>query len=372
MNVTWKTCLKVGVSIFLLYLCIYYWKGVAELFGIVMTAAFPLLIGCALAYVVNILMSYYEAHYFPATKSQFFIKSRRPVAMLGAFFTLAAIVVLVISLVLPQLISCVQLILAELPEAINFLLKNAEKIGIIPENIIDILSGIDWKSRIGKILEAFTSGVGNVMELVIGTVTSVFSGIITGFLSIIFAVYLLSSKETLTRQIGRIQDRFLPKKVSKRIQYVVKHLDNCFHRYIVGQCLEALILGLLCLLGMSLFRFPYAAMISALVAFTALIPVAGAYIGAAVGAFMILTVSPLQALGFLLFIVILQQLEGNIIYPRVVGSSLRLPGIWVLAAVTIGGGTMGILGMLLGVPIAATVYRILQENINSQQITSKE
>lgn len=372
MNITWKTCLKVGVSIFLLYLCIYYWKGAAELFGAVVTAAFPLIIGCALAYVLNILMSFYEAHYFPTHSTQFIAKSRRPVCMLGAFLTLAAIIVLVVSLVLPQLISCVQLILSEMPKAINFLLKNAEKIGVIPENIIDILSSIDWKSRIGKILEAFTSGVGNVMELVIGTVSSVFSGIITGLLSIIFAVYLLSSKETLTRGMNRVRDHFLPEKVSKGVQYVVGHLDNCFHRYIVGQCLEALILGLLCLLGMSLFRFPYAAMISALVAFTALIPVAGAYIGAVVGAFMILTVSPLQALGFLLFIVILQQLEGNIIYPRVVGSSLGLPGIWVLAAVTIGGGTMGVLGMLLGVPIAATVYRMLQDNINGHRMTPEK
>lgn len=365
MNLSWKTCLKIGVSIFLLYLCIYYWKGAADLFSAVFAAAFPLLIGCALAYVVNILMSFYELHYFPAQCKGFFAKSRRPVCMLGAFLTLAAIIVLVVSLILPQLFSCLQLILSEMPKAIHFLLNNAEKIGILPENIIDLLSGIDWKSRIGKILEAFTSGVGNVMEIVIDTVTSVFSGIITGLLSIIFAVYLLSSKETLIRQTNRVRDHYLPEKVSERVQYVVKHLNNCFHRYIVGQCLEALILGLLCLLGMSLFRFPYAAMISALVAFTAFIPVAGAYIGAVVGAFMILTVSPLSALGFLLFIVVLQQLEGNIIYPRVVGSSLGLPGIWVLAAVTIGGGTMGVLGMLLGVPIAAAVYRMLQEHINN-------
>ena len=141
-------------------------------------------------------------------------------------------------------------------------------------------------------------------------------------------------------------------------------VNDCFHGYIVGQCIEAVILGTLCAIGMAILRLPYATMIGALVAFTALIPVAGAYIGAAVGAFMILTVDPWKAVIFLIFLVILQQFEGNVIYPRVVGSSLGLPGIWVLAAVTVGGGIMGITGMLLGVPMAAALYRILREDVN--------
>ncbi|MBQ8401314.1 MAG: AI-2E family transporter, partial [Clostridia bacterium] len=142
---------------------------------------------------------------------------------------------------------------------------------------------------------------------------------------------------------------------------------DCFHKYIVGQCTEAVILGLLCTIGMLLFQFPYASMIGALIAFTALIPIAGAYIGAGVGAFMILTVSPIKAVFFLIFIVVLQQLEGNIIYPRVVGSSIGLPGIWVLSAVTIGGGIMGIAGMLLGVPLTAALYRMLQEDLHRRE-----
>ena len=143
-------------------------------------------------------------------------------------------------------------------------------------------------------------------------------------------------------------------------------LNNSFHNYIVGQCTEAVILGILCTIGMLILRLPYASMIGALIAFTALIPVAGAYIGAGVGAFMILTVSPVKALVFLIFLVVLQQLEGNIIYPKVVGSSIGLPGIWVLAAVTVGGGILGIGGMLLGVPVTAALYQIIKDDIKER------
>ena len=154
-------------------------------------------------------------------------------------------------------------------------------------------------------------------------------------------------------------------------------INDCFHRYIVGQCTEAVILGVLCMLGMMIIRLPYATMIGALIGFTALIPVAGAYIGAFVGAFMILTVAPVKALIFLVFIVVLQQLEGNLIYPRVVGSSLGLPAIWVLAAVTVGGGVLGVPGMLLGVPLTAAVYRLVRNDVygiteNSEKKESKE
>ena len=148
------------------------------------------------------------------------------------------------------------------------------------------------------------------------------------------------------------------------MDYVLGIVNDCFRKYIVGQCTEAVILGVLCTIGMLLLRLPYATMVGALIAFTALIPIAGAYIGAFVGAFMILTVSPAKALIFLIFIVVLQQLEGNIVYPRVVGSSLGLPGIWVLAAVTVGGGVLGIPGMLLGVPLMAAAYKLIRDDVN--------
>lgn len=160
-----------------------------------------------------------------------------------------------------------------------------------------------------------------------------------------------------------MMNRYIKESVYSKMKYVLSVVNDCFHKYIVGQCTEAVILGTLCAIGMIILRIPYATMTGAVIAFTALIPVAGGYIGAAVGAFMILTVSPMKAIIFLVYIVILQQLEGNLIYPRVVGSSMGLPAIWVLAAVTIGGGVMGIAGMLIGVPLAATIYRLLREDL---------
>lgn len=156
------------------------------------------------------------------------------------------------------------------------------------------------------------------------------------------------------------------------MKYVLSVLNDSFHKYIVGQCTEAVILGVLCTIGMLILGLPYATMIGALIALTALIPVAGAYIGAGVGAFMVLTVSPIQAVIFLVYIVILQQLEGNLIYPRVVGSSMGLPAIWVLVAVTIGGGVMGIPGMLLGVPLAATFYRLIRDDVKKSDSVKED
>lgn len=364
MKIGWKSCFKVAVTVFVLYLCILYWPNAARLFLGLLDAAMPLLLGCVIAYLLNILMTLYEKHYFTRSNKAIVQKSRRPVCMAAAFITLLAIIALIIRLVLPQLISCVQLIFSLLPGAMNSLTDALEQLDILPEDITNTLSAIDWQSKIGQLIQILTSGIGNVMDVIISTVTAVFSGIVTLLLSLIFSIYLLAGKERLKDQINRLLNRYMKKSWYEKGTHILSVMEDCFHRYIVGQCTEAVILGLLCTLGMLLLRLPYAAMIGALIAFTALIPVAGAYIGAGVGAFMILTISPVKAVIFLVFLVILQQLEGNLIYPRVVGSSIGLPAIWVLAAVTIGGGMMGIFGMLLGVPLAATIYRLLREDVN--------
>lgn len=364
MELSKKTLMRLGGAVFALYLCIHYWPAAAGILAAAAAASWPLLLGCGIAYLLNILMAFYERRYFPRSGRRFWTASRRPVCLLAAVLTLLAVAALVVYLVLPQLFSCVQLILAELPDAIEHLVERADQWGILPENIVQTLMSIDWESRIGQILELLTTGIGSVMDTVFKALSSVFSGVVTALLSVIFAIYLLAGKDTLRRQCRQLLRRYLRPGPRRKLLYVVGVLDDCFHRFIVGQCIEAVILGLLCTAGMFLLGFPYAAMVGALMAFTALIPVAGAYIGAGVGAFMILTVSPMKALLFLVFIAILQQVEGNLIYPRVVGSSLGLPGIWVLAAVTVGGGMLGIVGMLLGVPLAAALYRLLRDDLN--------
>ncbi len=365
MKLSWKDCAKIGTGIFALYLCIHLWPAAFSLVKRVLGAASPLLLGCAVAYVVNILMSFYERHWFPDSPWAAVHRSRRAVCMTLAFLTLAASVVLIISLIVPQLLSCVQILLSGIPGVMNRAVAFIERLNILPGDLLAPLSAIDWQSKLGDILHTLTSGVGNVMGAVISTLSSVFSALVTLLLAVIFSIYILLSRERLKSQFGRLLRRFLSAKWQGRLCYLLHTVDDCFHRYIVGQCTEAVIIGVLCALGMMLLRLPYATMIGALVGFTALIPVAGAYIGAGVGAFMIMAVDPLQAVIFLVFLVVLQQLEGNLIYPKVVGTSLGLPGIWVLAAVTLGGGILGIGGMLLGVPLAAAAYRILRDDIHS-------
>lgn len=373
MKVSWKDLLKIGAGVFLLYLAIAYWGKVARLGIAVVQAASPIIIGGVVAYLVNILMSRYERWYFPKATDPIVTKSRRAVCMLLAFCTLIASVVLVVWLILPQLLDCIGIIVAGMPTFIEAAVAKAiaafqkMDLAVVPPEVIQTLESVDWQSKIGELVEVLTTGIGDVVDLLVNAISSVVSGVFTGIMSLIFAIYLLASKETLVAQFRRLARRYLPEKVNSKLKYVLRITNDCFRRYIVGQCTEAVILGVLCSLGMWIFRMPYAGMVGTLVGFTALVPIAGAYIGAGVGAFMILTVDPFKALMFIVFIVVLQQLEGNLIYPRVVGSSIGLPGIWVLAAVAIGGGIMGVGGMLWGVPLAAVIYRIVVDDVVARE-----
>lgn len=363
MKLEWKTCFKVGISIFLLYLCIYYWSSVSMFFDALINATVPLIIGAAVAYIINIMLNFYERHFFSKAKSSFILQIRRPLCITFSFITVITLVTLIIGLILPQIISAISLILKELPDAINTIIDMLDSSHFVSKNIITQLQSINWSSIVNQFFDVLTNGIGNIMNIVVNTVSSVFSAVINTVLSIMFAIYLLVSKDKLAVQISRVMKNYLPLFWREKASYTIKILNKCFHKYIVGQCIEAVILGALCTLGMLILRLPYATMIGPLIAFTALIPIAGAYIGAAIGALMILTVSPTQSLVFLIFLLILQQIEGNIIYPRVVGSSVGLPGIWVLAAVTVFGGIMGIFGMMIGVPLTATLYLLIKEDV---------
>ena len=198
-----------------------------------------------------------------------------------------------------------------------------------------------------------------VASTVAGTITSLVLGIV-------FAIYILLKKEDLRRQIKKVMRAYLPEKKEKKIIEISELSNKIFGNFITGQCLEAVIIGVLCFIGMLLLNIPYASTISVLVGFTALIPVFGAFIGTIVGAFLILMVSPTKAIIFIIFILILQQLEGNLIYPKVVGKSVGLPGIWVLVAVTIGASVYGILGMLISVPLCSILYSIIRTNVNDK------
>lgn len=364
MKPEWKTCFRIGVCVFLLYLCIHYWPQASVMLTALFKAAVPLIAGCAVAFVVNILMGRYERFFFAKSNKKVIVSARRPVCLVLAYLTVIALLALVIGLVVPQLVSCVKLIIAVLPGALDKCVNYLQTLEFMPKSIGELLDSIDWKSRLGEIASLLGNGVGGVMGTVIQTVSAVLSGVFSALVSFMFSIYLLLGKEQLSRRCKRVMKHYMRESAYDKSIYVAGVLNDCFRRYIIGQCTEAVILGTLCIIGMLILRLPYATMIGALVAFTALIPIVGAFIGAGVGAFMILTVSPVKAVIFVIFIVLLQQVEGNLIYPRVVGSSIGLPALWVLAAVTLGGGVLGISGMLIAVPITAALWRILRDDLN--------
>ena len=362
-----RTLVKIVLACFALYLAMYYWTPVAGFLGVALSAFVPLLLGLALAYPLNILMSFYERHFFPNSQKKAVLKTRTGLCLVFAILTLLGIIALVLWLIIPQLVDCVRLLLAQIPVALERAAEWLVQTGIADElvtRITEWAEGFDWQSRLEGIVSAVLGGATDVVGVVAGVVTTAVSGIATAFITIIFAVYVLLGRKKLAGQLNRLMRRYLGERLRGKIRYVLGVFDDCFHRFIVGQCTEAVILGLLCMLGMMLLGLPYAPMIGALTAFCALIPIVGAFLAAGVGAFLILMQSPMQALIFLIFIIVLQQLEGNLIYPHVVGSSIQLPGIWVLAAVTVGGSVMGIFGMLLGVPLAAACYRLLRNDVN--------
>ena len=371
MKIEWKSCFRLGATVFLTFLAIHYWSSLTGLIGVLFSAASALILGCVIAYVLNILMSFYEKHYFLKNRSKAVEKSKRVVCMLAAMLTLVAVVVLIIGLVLPELAACIRLLIAEIPVAIDSAVAWLEETGLLAtvmtEDAVASLMSINWQEKMTELISVLAAGVGGVAQVAVGAVSATVSVVAQFVIGLIFAIYLLVGKETLGGQVNRLMEHYLKPAWNEKIRYVVGIFDNSFHKFIVGQCIEAVVLGVLCIIGMTILRLPYAMMIGTLIGFTALIPVAGAYIGAGVGAFMILTVSPVQALIFLVFVVVLQQLEGNLIYPKVVGSSIGLPGVWVLAAVTIGGGIMGIPGMLLGVPTVASVYQLVRNDLNKEK-----
>lgn len=371
-HLSFKKGLVLATCGFLLYLAIHYWPAVSTLFAELLKSSLPLFLGAMIAFFVNIVMGAYERCFFGKAKKKWLLTIKRPTSMLLAFLSFFAVIGLVIGLIIPQLIDCIRTLVGMLPAAIDKCIDFFDKHHLLSEEILSTLDAIDWKSRIEQLVDVVTTGVTDVVGIVIQTLQGVVSGVVTAFLSFIFSIYLLLGKERLKGQAVRLCKNFLPEAVCKKLLYVTTNLNVAFRKYLIGQCTEAVILGILCAIGMLILRLPYAAMISTLIAFTALIPVAGAYIGAFVGAFMILTESPVKALIFLIFLIILQQLEGNLIYPRVVGSSLGLPGIWVLAAVTLGGGIAGIPGMFLGVPLFAACYQMLRDTLNAKEKAAKE
>ena len=328
----------------------------------------PLFYGLAIAYVLNIFMKKLEKIYFPKKTDAWVTKTRRPVCVFASIILVLVLAVMLIGLVVPSLLDAVHVITKDIPSAfirfqkwLSGILENSPEL----QQYVDSLD-IDWNSTFRKIGDFLSKGIGDLFNSAFSVANIIVSFLFTGLISVIFSIYMLFGKERLQYQLRKLATVYVAEGITGPVQRFLTLANETFTSYIIGQITEAIILGTLCGAGMFILRLPYALMTGVIVGSTALIPVMGAYIGAFVGTVMILTINPLKALEFLIYIAILQQVEGNLIYPRVVGGSIGLPGIWVLAAVTIGGGLFGILGMMIGVPLTATVYKWVRADVNKK------
>jgi len=362
-DLAYKKFLKYGITVAILVLIVMNFPAVVGGVNTLLSVAYPLTLGCVIAYILNILMVRLEKLYFPKSKKKIVIKTRRAVCMVLSLTLLVLIVIFVMYLVIPQVVDCFVVISKDVPVLLqkgwDFLVENSDRIPALQESLTNM--NLDWGGIINKVTSGLMSGTKGILSSATTIVGSFFGAVTNAVVALIFSMYVLACKEELAGNINRVMKAFMKPTIYDKTIYVLDVVHNSFSNFFVGQATEAVILGTLCTIGMWIIKIPYAGPIGALVGLTALIPVFGGYIGAALGAFMILTVDPKLALVFIIYLLILQQLEGNLIYPRVVGSSIGLPGIWVLAAIMLGSGLGGVVGMLVGVPISAAAYKLLKD-----------
>ncbi|NLL05399.1 MAG: AI-2E family transporter [Clostridiaceae bacterium] len=364
-NITQKIIIKTVILIGVILLIILNFTSVINIVRNISRVFFPLMLGAGIAYVLNILVLVYEKVYFPKSKNKILISTRRAVSIFLSILTIAAVLLFFILILIPQVNQFVKLLIEKFPlvyeNVVEWVSTYADQLPLLEERLKEL--NMDGNTALGKGISVLSKWAGGTVSIV-GTI---FGGIMNFILAMFFSIYILFSKEDLKHKFDKLLNSFVKADKKKKIYNVLQTANESFSSYIIGQFKEAVIIGVLCTLGMWIFRFPYATVIGSVIGLTALIPLVGAYIGAAVGFLLILAVNPIKALLFLLFIVILQQVEGNVIYPKVVGESVGLPGIWVFAAITVGGGLMGIPGILFGVPIFATLYKLLSQAVNERQ-----
>ena len=326
---------------------------------------FPFILGGAIVFVINVPMSFLEKKIFENIKKENKAarKLARPVSLLLTIVLVVGVIALVMIGVIPQLTKTMGSLMINITDFIpqikiwirDFFHDNREIMKLVDQVQFKPDQAIRWG------ISLLGNGAGNMMNTTVSAVGSVVSGLATFFIALSFACYVLFQKEKLHVQIRKVLFAFLPKQKADAFLKVCSLTYRTFANFLTGQCLEAVILGCMFVVTLSILRMPYALLIGVLIAFTALIPIFGAFIGCAVGSFLIFMVSPKQAIIFIIVFLVLQQIEGNLIYPHVVGESVGLPSIWVLAAVTIGGNLMGIVGMLVFIPLLSVVYTIFRK-----------
>lgn len=351
----------IGIVIFALV----NFERIIDLLGYVINIFFPFILGVIFAFMLNVLNKFIERKIFGKLKStSMWNKIKRPISVSISFLTVFLIIIFVIYLIIPQLQNSVTLFINSLPEYKEDIIGIFNKFDADADTI-EIVS--DYLDNFGKVVTDFikenSEDVITVTTEVVGSVVNVVS---KGVIAIVFAIYILAQKENLIRQINKVMDAYFKPKTVNKIKNITNIANTTFSNFVTGQCLEALIFGCLCFVGMLIFRIPYALPIAVLLGFTALIPIFGAIIGTILGAILIFMVSPIKTVIFIIFVLVIQQLENNLIYPRVVGKSVGLPGMWVLLSVTVGGSIFGLIGLIIATPLCSLLYALFSQAVNDK------
>lgn len=345
--------------IFFLLLLYRYFDYFIAVFRVLMDVMGPLFIGALIAYLLNIIVVRLERFVLKKLKEKQ-AGLTRGVSILSSIIIVVAVLYLIINLIVPQIATIISRLVSGIPVLVtqiqNFIMESDTELleKFVGDNLL-----ADFNDLARQAIDFVSNSVNQLLASSIYLIGGATSGLFTFVIAFSFAMYVLATKERLKEQTRLLGVAFLPKRLYGYVSFLVQITNQTFSNFFVGQVTEAVILGTLCIIGMAIFRFPYAVTVGTFIGFTALVPMFGAWIGATVGFVLIASQSFTQAWAFLIFIIILQQLENNLIYPKVVGTSIGIPGIWVLVAVTVGGGVGGIAGMLLGVPVLATVYQII-------------
>lgn len=369
MNISDEAVKKIrGLIIFAAIIIACFWKYdvVISVLAFIFHVIFPFVLGGAIAFVLNVPMNFIQRHLFPEDKIEkrkVIKKLARPLSMLIVLFCVIGIIVLVMFVLIPQLGNTFANLGNSIQAFIPKIQKWAETLFHDNKEIMNWVNHLefDWNKIMNAGINFLKNGAGSVLDSTIMAAKSIVSGIATFFIAFVFAIYILLQKEKLSIQAKKVLFAFVRKGRAEATLEVLSLTYNTFSSFLTGQCVEAIILGCMFVITMSILRLPYALLVGIVIAFTALIPIFGAFIGCIVGAFLIFMVDPIKALIFIILFLILQQIEGNLIYPHVVGSSVGLPSIWVLVAVSIGGSLMGVVGMLIFIPIVSVVYALFRE-----------
>lgn len=366
-EIDYKKTLKLVIIAIIAYWILNHYQIVLSLLSKLLSVLMPFIIGCMIAFVLNVLMIRIEKQLSKVIVNPKLKILKRVLSILGSIALVVGVVAIIIILIIPELVSAIKVIALSLPEVIDNLQNWTDSHSIYLPQLENLINQIDVESLGNELSKFAKTEFSGVLDSTIDILAVIVNGIVNFVLGLVFAIYILMSKETLKDQTKRLINAYLPSKVANNIFEVARLSRTTFSNFIIGQTVEAFILGALCTIGMIILGLPYAPMVGSLVGITAFIPIIGAFIGGAIGAFMIFTVDYMQAFIFIIFLVVLQQLEGDLIYPRVVGSTIGLPSIWVLFAVTVGGSLWGITGVLLGVPIVSVIYSLVKIQVKNRE-----